>query len=110
MSVRDQHPLSAHNALSHGQNRMISREQAREIAERFLREHHPMPGWDSVGDILSPDEVQAWIRDHPGPVTTDRRVHGSGVVLVLGAAGGMIRNSDSDEAIEFAGSVKGDPR
>ena len=43
-------------------------------------------------------------------MTTDRRVHGSGVVLVLGAAGGMIRNSDSDEAIEFAGSVKGDPR
>jgi len=89
---------------------MISREQAREIAERFLREHQPMPGWDSVGDILSPDEVQAWIRDHPGPVTTDRRMHGSWVVLVLGAAGAMNRMSDSDGKIEVAGSVKGDPR
>ena len=89
---------------------MISREQAREIAERFLRDHHPTPGLDSIGDILSPDEVKAWIRDHPGRVTTDKRWYGCWVVLILGAAGAMIRISDSDGAIEFAGSVKGDPR
>ena len=102
-------PLYANNTRTRYHDRMISREHAREIAERFLREHGPTPGWDSVGDILSPDEVKASMRDHPVSATTTNRSYAGWVVLILGAAGAMIRISDSDGKIEFAGAVKGDP-
>ena len=78
---------------------MITREQARAVAENFLRSRRPPPGWEGVESILSPEEVRV-----------PERFRDCWTVRVRGAANGMICVSRPTGEVEFAGAVKGEPR
>ena len=88
---------------------MITREQAREIAERFIRERAPLPGWDGVDRVLSPDEVA------PEPPllgeikSQDAHWRHCWAVQVRGEAGGVVYVAREDGTIRFAGAVRGEP-
>ena len=86
---------------------MITREQARAIAERFLHERGPMPGWGAIARVLSPDEVEASARAVTAVSSGDSRWRNCWLVSVQGEARGVISISADDGTIAFAGSVMG---
>ena len=90
---------------------MITREQAHELAQRFLAERGPLAGWDRVERVMSPEEVESQL--HPrlrGVVPNDARRRDCWTVYIAGTAGGVIQVSRSGGTIEFAGVVRGEPR
>ena len=87
----------------------ITREQAHAVAERFLRERGPMPGWDGVERVLSPEETVGAL--HPAlrqRLPTDALARRCWAAHVRGSAKGIIYVSSVGE-IEFAGVVQGEP-
>ena len=87
----------------------ITRDQARTVAERFLRERTPMPGWEAIERVLSPEESLEAL--HPAlrqQVTADAPARRCWAAYVSGSARGIIYVSPVGE-IEFAGAAQGGP-
>ena len=87
---------------------MITREQAREIAERFVRQHALGAGWDGVAEVLSPEEVEAAM--HPGLRAlspNDAHWRRCWTVRIRGSAGGQVLIALTTGEVDFAGAVKG---
>jgi hypothetical protein len=87
---------------------MITREQARTAAEEFLRARGPLPGWDGIGSVVSPQEILA--RQSISTLSghfPDTRWRTCWLISIRGAAGGVILVSDTTAEVEFAGSIKG---
>jgi hypothetical protein len=89
---------------------LVTRDQARDIAERFLRERSPGPGWDGVGEILSPEEIEA--ATHPDVralLPAKGRWQRCWTVRIRGAARGQVFIARETGQIEFAGAVQVEP-
>ena len=87
---------------------MITRDEARRLAEDFLRARGPLPGWEGIEYLLSPQEVAS--RWRPPGLELPARFRDCWAVFFRGAAGAGIYISDKTGEIEFAGAVKGEPR
>ena len=85
---------------------MITRERAKEIAERFLLKHAWTRGGGIVTRVLSPEEVRS-AAGVPEASRPDSRWRDCWLVVVDGDAGGLIYISAESGEIEFAGSLKG---
>jgi hypothetical protein len=87
----------------------ITREQAHAIAEGFLRERAPMPGWEGVERVSSPEEtleaLHSAVRQKIPANAPARRCWAA---YVRGSARGIIYVSAAGE-VEFAGAIRGEP-
>jgi hypothetical protein len=89
---------------------MITREQAREIAERFLAERGPVAGWDGVDRVLSPEEAGAELSPElRAAAVVGPRWRRCWAVYFRGEAGGIIYVSRDTGEVEFAGAAQGGP-
>jgi hypothetical protein len=86
---------------------MITRDQAREIAEGFLVQRGPMQGWQGLESVLSPEDVKSSTLTLSGAAEEDSRWRSCWMVLVRGEARGVIYISAQTGDVEFVGSVKG---
>jgi hypothetical protein len=86
---------------------MITRDKAREIAERFLIERGPMQGWDGIERVLSPEEAESLPPSDFKNAEEDPRWRSCWIVWVRGEAGGVIGVSAETGHVEFAGSAQG---
>ena len=97
--------------LSEGRDVLITRDRARSIAEQFLRDRSPGPGWEGIGDVLSPEEVEGALPPAlQAFIPFDARWRRCWTIRVRGAAGAQILISRETGQIEFAGTVQGGPR
>ncbi len=89
---------------------MITREQARDIAERFVAERGPLAGWEGVDRVLAPDEAGAQLpQDLRAAAVVGPRWRRCWAVHFRGEAGGVIYVSRDTGEIVFAGAVRGGP-
>ena len=87
---------------------MITRDEARRLAEDFLRARGSLPGWEGVERVLSPEELaNAW---RPPGLDLPARFRDCWAVFFRGTAGGAVYLSATTGKIQFAGAVQGEPR
>ena len=89
---------------------MITREEAREIAEHFLRARGPQPGWEGVDAVRSFEEVETSLPPAlRATIPAKTHLRHCWVVSTRGGAGGIIYISREDGEIKFAGAIRGGP-
>lgn len=86
---------------------MITRAQARHIAERFLAERGPIAGWEGVDHVLSPEEFRNGLSPISRPTFDEGRLGDCWSLQVGGTAGAVIWISRQTGKVEMAAAVSG---